>query len=124
MLIVNTGTNEVSDFLLLGMSPVAATFEPASETLYVSDFDADHIVPVAVNTRQVGRPIQAGDGPSTLRLTPGGDILLVIDVNSDDLAAIRTRTAPASQASFSPPRPPTGLIPLGGAPRDLAVKIF
>ena len=73
---------------------------------------------------EAGRPIQAGDGPSTLRLTPGGDILLVIDVNSDDLAAIRTKIAPASQASFSPPRPPTGLIPLGGAPRDLAVKVF
>jgi hypothetical protein len=103
---------------------VAATFEPATEILYVSDFDADHIVPVAVATRQVGRPIQAGDGPSTLRLTPGGDILLVIDTNSDDLAAIRTKILPTGQASLSPPRPPTGLIPLGGSPRDLATKVF
>ena len=49
LLIVNTETNEVGDFLLLGMSPGAATLTADSQTLYVSDSAAGHIVPVSIN---------------------------------------------------------------------------
>ena len=94
------------------------------EMLYVSDSAAGHVVPVAVETRQVGRPIQVGQSPATSHLTPGGDILLVVDTASNDLAVIRTKTAVDGQLGLAPPRPPTALIPVGSQPRDLAIKVF
>jgi DNA-binding beta-propeller fold protein YncE len=106
------------------MSPTSAVFSPTTNTLYVSDTAAGHVVPVAVETRQVGRPIQAGQSPVTCALTPGGDILLVVDTGSNDLAAIRTKTLPSGQPGLTPPRPPTALINVGSRPRDLAIKVF
>jgi len=106
------------------MSPTSAVFAPTTNTLYVSDTAAGHVVPVTVETRQVGRPIQAGQAPVTCALTPGGDILLVVDTASNDVAAIRTRTLPSGQPGLTPPRPPTALIAVGSHPRDLAIKVF
>jgi DNA-binding beta-propeller fold protein YncE len=106
------------------MSPTSAVFAPVTNTLYVSDTAAGHVVPVAVETRQVGQPIQAGQSPVTCALTPGGDILLVVDTASNDVAAIRTKTLPSGQPGLSPPRPPTALIAVGSHPRDLAIKVF
>jgi hypothetical protein len=57
-------------------------------------------------------------------LTPGGDILLVVDTSSNDLAVVRTKTIATGQPGLSPPRPPTALIPVGAQPRDLAIKVF
>ncbi|MGA9887321.1 MAG: hypothetical protein WBQ31_07475, partial [Candidatus Acidiferrales bacterium] len=105
-------------------SPTSATFAAGTEILYVSDSAAGHIVPVAVETRVVGRPIQVGQYPTTSRLTPGGDILLVVDAGSNDLAVVRTKTLAIGQPELSPPRPPTALIPVGAQPRDLAIKVF
>jgi YVTN family beta-propeller protein len=64
-------------------------------------------------TRQVLRPITVGSAPRTSRLTPGGDILLVVDTASNDLAVIRPKTANLIT-----------LIPVGSKPRDLAIKVF
>jgi DNA-binding beta-propeller fold protein YncE len=115
LVVVNTSTNEVGDFLILGMSPSAGTLTGDAATLYVSDSGAGHIVPVAIGARQVQRPITVGQDPHTSLLTPGGDILLVVDSASNELAVIRTNTPT--------PRLIT-LIPVGQRPRDLAVKIF
>jgi YVTN family beta-propeller protein len=46
-------------------------------------------------------------------LTPGGDMLLVVDATSGDLAVIRAKTGSLIT-----------LIPIGSHPRDLAVKLF
>jgi YVTN family beta-propeller protein len=54
-----------------------------------------------------------GSAPRTSRLTPGGDILLVVDTASNDLAVIRPKTANLIT-----------LIPVGSKPRDLAIKVF
>jgi YVTN family beta-propeller protein len=113
LLIVNTLTNEVSDFLLLGMSPAAGTFSAADQRLYVSDSAGGHVIPIAIDVRQAGRPIQVGQNPRTCLLTPGGDILLVVDTTSNDLAVIRTKTSALIT-----------LIPVGARPRDIAVKVF
>jgi YVTN family beta-propeller protein len=113
LLVVNTGTNEVGDFLTLGMSPTAGTLTPDAQTLYVSDSAAGHIVPVAIAVRQAQRPITVGQDPRTSRLTPGGDILLVVDAASNDLAVIRAKTSSLIT-----------LIPVGTKPRDLAIKVF
>ena len=113
MLVLNTQTNEIGDFLMLGSSPSSGTLKSDTETLYVSDSTAGHVVPVAMATRQVLRPITVGSAPRTSRLTPGGDILLVVDTASNDLAVIRPKTANLIT-----------LIPVGSQPRDLAIKVF
>jgi len=69
------------------------------------------------------RPIPVGQAPATCHLSPGGDVLLVVDTASNDLAVIRTKTAQTS-AVLGPPQSPMTLIPVGARPRDLAVKIF
>jgi YVTN family beta-propeller protein len=46
-------------------------------------------------------------------MTPGGDLLLVVNEDSDDLAVIRPRTASLLT-----------LVPVGSHPTDLAVKVF
>jgi YVTN family beta-propeller protein len=111
----------VGDFVLLGLSPSAGTLTPDAQTLYAADSAAGHIVPVAVQGRQVARSadgrdnlvISVGQGPTTCLLSPGGDVLLVVDAASNDLAAIRVKTSSLMT-----------LIPVGGRPRDLAVKAF
>jgi DNA-binding beta-propeller fold protein YncE len=113
LLIVNTATNEVGDFLLLGMSPSAGTLSTDSQTLYISDSATGHVVPVAIAGRQTAPAILVGQAPLTCRLTPGDDILLVVDTASSDLAVIRAKT-------FSL----ITLIPVGSRPRDLAIKYF
>jgi YVTN family beta-propeller protein len=54
-----------------------------------------------------------GQAPRTCVLTPGGDILLAVDTASNDLAVIRAKTGSLIT-----------LIPVGSAPRDLAVDLF
>jgi YVTN family beta-propeller protein len=113
LLIVNTLTNEVGDFLLLGMSPAAGTFSAPDQKLYVSDSAAGRVIPIAIDVRQAGRPIPVGQNPRTCLLTPGGDILLVVDTTSNDLAVIRAKTSSLIT-----------LIPVGARPRDIAIKVF
>ena len=123
LLVVNTSTNEVDDFVVTGLDPVTATLSSAG-VLYVSDASAGHVVPVAIDQRQVlPPPIAVGEQPGASALTPGGDMLLVADQGSDDVAVVRTLAAPATTPA-PPPRGPITLVPVGGHPRDLALKVF
>ena len=74
---------------------------------------AGHIVPVAIDQRTVARPITVGQQPGPLAFTPGGDMLLVADTQSNDLAVVRTATGGLIT-----------LIPVGAHPRDIAIKEF
>ena len=103
------------DFLLLGSSPSDAALTADAQVLFVSDFAGGHIVPVAISVRQVAKPISVGQGPQTCELTPGGDMLLVVDTQSDDLGVIRANEPTPSLVT---------LVPTGSHPRDLAIKLF
>jgi YVTN family beta-propeller protein len=123
MVVVDTSTNEVGDYVLLGLRPTSATFATLAGILYVSDSDASHVVPIAADARQVASPISVGQGPGASLITPGGDMLLVVDQVSDDLAVVRS-LATFSAGVSSPPGGLITLIPVGRHPRDLAVKMF
>jgi DNA-binding beta-propeller fold protein YncE len=97
----------------LGMSPAAAVLTADASTLYVSDPAAGHVVPVAINIRQVAHPISVGQDPHTGQMTPGDDILVVVDTASDELAIVRAKTSGLIT-----------LIPTGAQPHDLAIKVF
>jgi YVTN family beta-propeller protein len=111
--IVNTQTNDVAEFLLLGMAPTAGVLASDNSVFYVSDSMAGHVVPIAIDQRRVARPIQVGQRPGQLALTPGDDMLLVVDSQSNDLAVVRTATSGLIT-----------LIPVGQRPRDIAIKMF
>ncbi|HKQ87464.1 MAG TPA: hypothetical protein VJS43_11940, partial [Candidatus Acidoferrales bacterium] len=91
------------------------------QTLYVTDSASNDVVPVLVQTREVQTPTNqwqwphVGTTPVSCVLTPGGDMLLVADSGSSDVAVIRTNIPTPVLIT---------LIPVGAAPRDIAVKMF
>lgn len=103
----------MGDFLLLGLSPTAGTLTADAQTLYVSDTAAGHVIPITIEQRRAASPITVGQAPGTCQISPGGDILLVADAASNDVAVIRTQTSSL-----------VTLIPVGSAPRDIAIKEF
>ena len=112
-MVVNTSTNEAGDFVLLGMSPTTGTMTPTGNFCTCPTPPPAMSCPVAVNLRQSAPPISVGQRPSTCLLTPGGDMLLVVDATSNDLAVLRAKTGGLIT-----------LIPVGSHPRDVAVKVF
>jgi YVTN family beta-propeller protein len=121
LIVVNTQTNSVGDFVLLGNSPASAALTSDAQTLYVTDAAADDVVPVLVQTREVQTPTnqwqwpRTGATPVSSVLTPGGEMLLVADSGSNDVAVIRTNIPTPVLIT---------LIPVGTNPRDIAVKMF
>ncbi|MBI3404163.1 MAG: hypothetical protein HY046_01745 [Acidobacteria bacterium] len=110
---MNTWTNEVSEQVLLGSAPSQSTMTSDGRYLYVSDSDGGRVIPMEIEFRRVQKPISVGQQPGILRLTPGEDLLLVVNEKSNDLAVVRTYT----QSLIT-------LIPVGERPRDLAIKVF
>jgi YVTN family beta-propeller protein len=99
--------------MILGSAPGQGVLTSDSAFLYVSDSAAGRVTPIQIASRLVQRPIPVGQCPGICRLTPGDDLLLVVNEESNDLAVIRTRTHSLLT-----------LIPVGQHPRDLAVKVF
>lgn len=111
--ILNTWTNEVAGQVLVGDAPSRGVLTSDDAKLYLSDSAAGHIMPIDVRLRRAGLSIPAGQRPGVCRLTPGEDLLLVVNEGSNDLAVIRTR--PGNLIT---------LVPVGSRPTDLAVKVF
>jgi YVTN family beta-propeller protein len=66
-----------------------------------------------MSTRQLLRPIMTGRRPGACALDPNGDLLLVADEDSGDVAIVRART----QSLIT-------IIPVGLRPRSIAIKLF
>jgi len=71
------------------------------------------VAPVDASRRQVLRPISVGQRPLAAAITPEGNLLLVVNEGSNDLAIVRTRTNSLLT-----------MVPVGVGPRDVAVKKF
>ena len=112
--VIDTWRNEVEGFVLAGLSPVRGVLTSDQKALFLSDASG-HVIaleyPPAAG--RATRPISAGQRPGVCRLTPGEDLLLVVNEDSDDLAVIATRS-----------RRLITLVPVGARPRDLAIKLF
>jgi YVTN family beta-propeller protein len=113
--ILYTSTNEYGDHVLLGTYPWRASLTAGKDPiLYVSDAAAGRVMTVDFNFRRPGRKaIMVGQRPGVSRLTPGDELLLVVNEESNDLAVIRTYDNSLLT-----------LIPVGRRPRDLAIKVF
>lgn len=115
--VVNTWANEVTETLMVGSQPAGGALGNDAEfnnvMFYLSDADSNLVRPIRMAYRQMLPPITTGHRPGASVLTPGEELLLVVNQSSDDMAVIRTRT-----------RDLLTLIPLGRHPRDLAIKVF
>ena len=111
--IIDTWRNEVEQFLLVGFAPSRGVVTASGDTLYLTDAEAGNVTPVQIRVRRAMRPIPAGQRPGVCRVTPGEDLLLVVNEDSDALAVIRTRTLSLIT-----------MVPVGSRPTDLAVKVF
>lgn len=113
--ILNTWTNEVTETVMAGDRPASGTMgsDQPYYTLYLSDQASGHVRPFVCGLRRLLAPIPAGRRPGASQLTPNEELLLVVNEESDDVAVIRVRT----QSLLT-------LIPVGPAPRELAIKLF
>jgi DNA-binding beta-propeller fold protein YncE len=84
--------------------------------LYVSDFSAGRVGVYSIDDGKLIPPgVRVGEGPDALAFSASGRLLLVVNAQSADIAAVRTTTNPASLLT---------LFPAGRGPNDIAVKAF
>jgi YVTN family beta-propeller protein len=113
LVILNTWTNEVSEFVTVGDAPSHVVPTQDGTRLFVADASAGRIIPIDVNSRRTSDPIPTGKNPAAIVFTPGEELLLVVNQGSNDLAVIRKRTLSLLT-----------MIPVGSRPRDVAVLLF
>jgi YVTN family beta-propeller protein len=111
--IIDTWRTEISESMILGSAPTDGTMMGNADLVYVSDSAANSVTPIAMATRHLLPPILTGRHPGPCAIDPSGDLLLVANEDSADLAVIRVRT----QSLIT-------MIPVGSRPRSLAIKLF
>ena len=115
--VINTWTHELGDYVLLGSAPTYGALLPDATEMFVSDNAADRIAPLDVVNRKVLRPIMAGRAPTVLAFDSNErpSLLLAVNESSADLAVYRISTDSPGLLT---------MIPVGDAPREVAVKLF
>jgi YVTN family beta-propeller protein len=99
--------------MILGSAPTDGTMSGNASLVYVSDASANSVTPIEMATRHLLPPILTGRHPGPCALDPSGDLLLVANEDSGDVALIRVRT----QSLMT-------MIPVGSRPRSIAIKLF
>ncbi len=89
--VLNTQTDEVVDFWLLGAAPVAAAISSDGAMLYVCDRSASRVTVLDTAYRENRGSAPTGKTPVDCALDPGGHLLLAADRDSNDLAVIDLR---------------------------------
>jgi YVTN family beta-propeller protein len=112
LLFVNTQTNEVSDYMLLGLAPRTAILAPDGR-LIVEDTGAGRFVPVTPDDRAAAPSVPVGEGPIAAAFTPGGEMLLFVNRDSNDVAVLRGKDNSLITR-----------IPIGHDPESISVLLF
>ena len=99
--------------MVLGSSPTEGTMLGDASLVYVSDASTNSVIPIEMATRHLLPPILTGRHPGPCALDPSGDLLLVANEDSADLAVVRVRT----QSLIT-------MIPVGVRPSSLAIQLF
>jgi YVTN family beta-propeller protein len=115
---LTTSTNEVGGAYLMGTHPVRGLVNADNSLLYVSNFGAGRVIIYGIDDgKRIGEGVKVGEGPDALAFNSSGHLLLVVDSQSGDIAAVRTPTT-ANPASL------LTLFPAGRSPNDIIVKAF
>ncbi len=112
---LTTSSNEVGGAYLVGTHPVRGLVSSDNSLLYVSDFSAGLVTIYSIDDGKRLFSVRVGEGPDALAFAASGRLLLVVNAQSGDVAAIRTTENPATLLT---------LFPAGKAPNDIAVKAF
>ena len=109
-----TSTDDVGGAYLMGSHPVRGLVSADNATLYVSNFSSQELSLYSIDDgRRRTLPVHVGDGPDSMAFSSSGNLLLVVDARSGDLAVVRTSTL----SLFT-------LLPTGRQPNAIAVKTF
>jgi YVTN family beta-propeller protein len=111
--IINTWTTEIAESMLVGLAPESGVLNVNADALYLSDSAAGRVLPIAIGARHLALPIPVGRGPVTCRMDPSGELLLVANQESNDLAVIRLRTSSLLT-----------MVPVGSHPTDIVSLLF
>ena len=99
--------------MVVGSAPGEGVYNAAADQLYLSDSAAGRLVPIAMGTRRLGSAIPVGRQPAACGLDPSGELLLVANQESNDVAVIRVRTGSLLT-----------MVPVGSRPSDIAIMLF
>jgi YVTN family beta-propeller protein len=128
MEIVNTRTTEVAQSMPVGLAPLDGTLTSNAEELYISDAAAGRVFAIAIGTRHLDLPVAVGRRPGICRLDPSGELLLVTNQDSNDLAVMRVRDVqggPQAAPGLSiGPLSLLTMVPVGAHPSDVAILLF
>jgi YVTN family beta-propeller protein len=97
----------------VGSAPGEGVYSATADELYLSDSAAGRLVPIAMGTRHLGSTIPVGRQPTSCRLDPSGELLLVANQDSNDVAVIQVRTGSLMT-----------MVPVGSRPSDMVVMLF
>jgi len=112
LLFVNTSTNEVADYMLLGLGPQTGMLLPDGR-LIVTDTAGGRIVPVTPDDRLAQPSEPVGEGPVAVALTPGGEMWIIVDRDSNDVAVLRGVDGKMIT-----------MVPTGRTPVGIAILLF
>jgi YVTN family beta-propeller protein len=100
----------------VGLAPTEGALTAGGDQLFLSDSAAGRVIPMSIATRFEGARISVGRNPGASRLDPSGELLMVANRDSNDLAviAVRTSTTPGLLT----------LVPVGQQPSGVAVLLF
>ena len=96
-----------------GLAPESGVLNANADALYLSDSAAGRVLPIAIGARHLALPIPVGRDPVTCRMDPSGELLLVANQESNDLAVIRLRTSSLLT-----------MVPVGAHPTDIVALLF
>jgi YVTN family beta-propeller protein len=113
---ITTSSNEVGGAYLVGAHPARGLVSADNSLLYVSDFSAGRVGIYGIDDgKLIGPGVKVGEGPDAMAFSASGHLLLVVNAQSGDIAALRINVNPASLLT---------LYPAGKSPNDIVVKAF
>jgi YVTN family beta-propeller protein len=108
-----TGRDDVQGATMMGDDPVSGLVSSDNSTLYVGNLRSQTVIAYAIDDGRRAGWVHVGDGPSAMAFSAAGNLLLVVDARSADVALVRT----ASFSVFT-------LLPTGRAPNAIVDKAF
>jgi YVTN family beta-propeller protein len=111
IMVIDTGTNEVTSTITVGNTPCGAAISPDGGTLYVSNAADGTVSVIATATGTVTTTVTVGDSPGYLAVSPDGNYVYVpnafdstvsiIDTSTDQVVATVAVPYSATEVGFS-----------------------
>jgi YVTN family beta-propeller protein len=99
--VISTATRKLVKAIPVGSEPTGIAISPTGKSAYVANFIDDDVEVINTETMSVtGQPIEVGDGPMGIELTPAGTAY-VVDKLGKKVSAIDTTTKEVTEIPLS-----------------------